>query len=362
MWDTAREAVRVCEPVIPKIQQQTSLARAVSYRQKINWIKNFARELVRRFPLINTQPVVGAETADVVYMWGAFPKRIDKPFVIELDNPYVLSYYNQSFLHLRMRTLKQKLRQAKQITFLSETAKHHFLELFGSDFTDQAKVLPPFMADNYKTNKRVADGTVRFLFVGLGFRRKGGPELLKAFSQLPHKNARLTIIAPVSDDMKKKYAHDTRITFLPPQPREVLFSEIYPTHDVFVFPSILETLGVVILEALSFGMGIITTDVYATPEMVKNGMNGVLLNHPFLPKVSLNGVMVVDPVTIPRKQFTDRYQGEEQFYESLATETASALELAMSSSMEWKKQSEALFKDRFSPARWEERLAQILGT
>jgi glycosyltransferase involved in cell wall biosynthesis len=359
MWDTAREAVRVCQPLLPPVKQQTSLARADSYLKKVNLGKHIIREFIRKFPLINHQSVPGSEAAELLYMWGAFPKGTDKPFVIELDNPYVLSYYNQSFLHLRLSAIKRKLRTARFVTFLSETARNHFLELFGNEFSNKSKVLPPFMEDNYKRNKRVSDGKVRFLFVGLGFRRKGGPELLKAFSALPYENALLTIVAPVGDDIKLKYANDKRITFLPPQPREVLFTQLYPTHDIFVFPSILETLGVVILEALSFGMGIITTDVYATPEMVQNERNGVLIPHPFLPRVSLNGVMAVDPVTIPRDQFTAKYQQDDIFYDVLSQQTLEAMKLAMSNVGAWQRESESLFNEKFSPSVWERRLAEI---
>ena len=61
-----------------------------------------------------------------------------------------------------------------------------------------------------------------------------------------------------SDEEKSKYQKDSRITILPPQPRVKLLNEIYPRMDVMVFPSFHESFGVVLLEALSFGMGIIT--------------------------------------------------------------------------------------------------------
>jgi len=361
MWDTARHASRVCTPILPAVKQQTSLARSASYKTARFSIMVKLKQFVRLFPLINHQAVPGAETADLLYMWGAFPKMTNQPFVIELDNPFVLSYYSQRFFNWRLLAIKRKLRRANYITYLSETARNHTLELIGPEFAEKSKVLPPFMDKNYLYNKRPGDGIVRFLFVGLGFRRKGGPELLKAFAALPNENAQLTIVAPVPEEVKSAYAYDKRIIFLPPQPREVLFTKLYPESDIFVFPSILETLGVVILEALSFGMGIITTDSYATPEMVKNDVNGRLLSHPFLKKTLLNGVPTIDCVTIPRDEFTAKYQQDEHFYETLSSDTLTAMTEAMNQTKVWQDASIELFDRRFSPDLWEQKLVEILS-
>lgn len=49
--------------------------------------------------------------------------------------------------------------------------------------------------------------------------------------------------------------------------------------DVLLLPTYVESFGMVALEALSFGMAIIATDIYALPEMV-NKKNGALISPP----------------------------------------------------------------------------------
>lgn len=363
MWDTAKYAASVCEPIFPGAKQQTSLARAESYKNtKLSIIRKSKHVFKNLFPIINHQNIdVEAANADLLYMWGAFPKNSTKHFVIELDNPFVLSYYNQRAFTLRLNTIRRKLLQAKAITFLSKTAMNHTIELVGKEIEDKCCALPPFMENNFLKNNRKKDGTVNFLFVGLGFRRKGGLELLDAFSKLPDGNARLTVVTPLNDIDIKKYKIDTRITFLPPQPREVLFNEIYPTSDVFVFPSMLETLGVVILEALSYGMGIITTDSYATPEMVKNGYNGKVLKHPFLNKTKLNGIEVIDCITPPREKFQKEFLGDGTIYQSMSDELFLALKEAILHHEDWQKNSEQHFSNTYAPDKWESMLSEVLN-
>jgi hypothetical protein len=37
-----------------------------------------------------------------------------------------------------------------------------------------------------------------------------------------------------------------------------------------------------VLESLSRGLGVITTNVFALPEMCRNGYNGKIIKHPYL--------------------------------------------------------------------------------
>jgi glycosyltransferase involved in cell wall biosynthesis len=45
-------------------------------------------------------------------------------------------------------------------------------------------------------------------------------------------------------------------------------------HDIFVFPSLFEGFGLVITEAMSQGVPVITTDRTAGPDLIKDGENG----------------------------------------------------------------------------------------
>lgn len=360
MWDTARQAKAVCTPLTPDLPQRTTVARAVQKKRGAT-LRGTLKEWVKRgLPLLNYQRVPAPSHADLAYVWGAFPRDLDIPYVIELDNPYVLSYYDTHTFTRRRRHINRQLSRAHAITFLSAASRNHTLELLGDSLSERCHVLYPYMTDNTHTHQPSADGLVRFLFVGIGFRRKGGPELLKAFNALSNPNIRLTVVSEVPEAVIAAYAHDPRITFMPPQERSVLFTEIYPNHDVFVLPTLLESLGVVVLEALSFGLGVITTDVYATPEMVHNGVNGVLMPHPFLEHTNLNGTPTIDCVTLNRTEFDEQYVHTVPLYDNLVSEVASALNRAIPQAPVWRTASQAHFTTTFAPAAWERSLANII--
>ena len=53
--------------------------------------------------------------------------------------------------------------------------------------------------------------------------------------------------------------------------------ELYATHDVFLFPSLIEGLPTVLLEAMASGMPVITTETCGMQDIVEDGHNGLLI-------------------------------------------------------------------------------------
>jgi glycosyltransferase involved in cell wall biosynthesis len=53
--------------------------------------------------------------------------------------------------------------------------------------------------------------------------------------------------------------------------------ELYAEHDIFVFPSLMEGLPSVLLEAMASGMPVITTETCGMPDIVENNFNGLLI-------------------------------------------------------------------------------------
>ncbi len=60
--------------------------------------------------------------------------------------------------------------------------------------------------------------------------------------------------------------------------REELYSRILPETDIFLIPTYVETFGFAILEAMSFGLPIISTTHFAIPEMIQHEESGFLIN------------------------------------------------------------------------------------
>ncbi len=53
--------------------------------------------------------------------------------------------------------------------------------------------------------------------------------------------------------------------------------DLYAEHDVFLFPSLMEGLPSVLLEAMATGMPVITTETCGMPDVVKHEFNGLLI-------------------------------------------------------------------------------------
>lgn len=359
MWDTSKYASEVCEVLLPSgVKQQSSIktyAGSVSFMSKVKY--EVSKKLINKQKVDNSL----ASSADLLYMWGAFPKNSNNPFILELDNPYTPAYYHLENFKKNKEKIKLNLDKAYKITYLSETCKNHAIELYGKDLEKKSFVNYPYMADNHEKNNRSDDGIVNFIFVGLNSRGKGGDELLEAFTHTKKENIRLTFISNLSDKEKSKYQKDSRITILPPQPREKLLNEIYPKMDVMVFPSFYESFGVVLLEALSFGMGIITLNTYATPEIVKNNYNGKLLHHPILKPTVLNDKEIINCVDLRIKDFHDRYLKHDEFYYGMYEELKSAISEASSQYKKWQLNSLELFNSKFAPNIWLNNFRNIIN-
>jgi len=355
-WDTYNEAKKLFDVIKVDVKPQSSIK---TYKKnQISLVSKIKSKIVEEIDLINYQKLPNkANIADLIYVWGSIPKT-KKDYIIELDNPYVLTYYNVRAFHKKIDILREELKKAKKITFLSNSAKNHFLHYF-REFEEKCFVNYPFMKRNYVDNRRETD-KINFIFVGLDFERKGGLEVLEAFKKVSDDKMHLTFISNTPKFIIERFKSEN-ITFLPPIKREKLLKDIYPKMDIFIMPSLHESFGVVLLEALSFGMGIIATNVYATPEMIKDNFNGRLLHHPFIKPTIYNNREVIDCTQKRIGEFMNNYRESQEFYYSLYNELKDAIILAKNNYQIWQKNSIKLYERKFSEEIWRENFKRIIN-
>ena len=165
---------------------------------------------------------------------------------------------------------------AAQVLTWSEFSRRMHLEE-GYVPPDRVTTLPPGFPDLYAHSPHhVADGNVRFLFIGRDFERKNGPMVVEAFRRVRaiYPDARLTVIGqPADGRLLEEEGVDHRFYV----PRAELISEVYPSADVLLLPSRAEGYGLVIVEAMSAGLPSIAVDAWAMPEIIVHGQTGYLI-------------------------------------------------------------------------------------
>ena len=118
-------------------------------------------------------------------------------------------------------------------------------------------------------------GPFKILFVGQMGHRKGLSYLIDACERLGMKDSVLDICG-------RGFALETNRS-LPPWARihrdlsDAELAAHYRSAHVFVLPSILEGFGLVILEAMHFGVPVITTTATGGPDVIRDGKNGFVV-------------------------------------------------------------------------------------
>ncbi len=117
-------------------------------------------------------------------------------------------------------------------------------------------------------------GPPRLLFVGRFIYLKGLTIALRALAEVRREapEARLTLVGRGSEERRlraiaARLGIDQAVEFVPWLPQEKVF-ELYRSHDVLVFPSLHDSSGNAVLEALSFGLPIVCLDLGGPPLIV----------------------------------------------------------------------------------------------
>jgi len=101
--------------------------------------------------------------------------------------------------------------------------------------------------------------------------------------------------------MTKKLDVEEKVTFVTNFVDYDTLASYYKSATLFVFPTREDSLGVVILEALHCGLPVIATSVGGIPDMIEDGVNGILVK-PDDPQALANAIsMVLKDYVLRRK-------------------------------------------------------------
>lgn len=191
-------------------------------------------------------------------------------------------YKKQSFMR---STIKSVLKKADVVLAVSNALKHEIIATGVEGISDKTRIcwnsvdLDKFSSkgnDSFRQENRLTDKPI-VLFVGNLIKRKNVESLLEA-KKIANSDYYLVIVGdgPLFKKLKSK-VEDENI-------RDVIFTgsrndveDIIPSCDVLVLPSLSESFGLVLIEALACGKPVIGSNVGGITEIITEGV-GMLVN------------------------------------------------------------------------------------
>lgn len=208
------------------------------------------------------------------------------PYVVDFECVEVFSLYQRRALeheHARRRLMAALTDASCRFLLPWSAAARRGLEtLLGGHFAQLEEktitVQPAVKPRATRAREREA-GPLRLLFIGTAFEAKGGVEALRAVA-LARKNE--DVVLDVLSDIPTRWraqieasAGAIRAHPWPASSEKVL--SLFRQSDALLFPSHMDTLGFVILEAMAHGLPVIATEHFATPELVEDEVSGLIV-------------------------------------------------------------------------------------
>ena len=230
---------------------------------------------------------------------GAVPASLLKgkvPVIVRLQSPMLKVGETQQWeltedLKLAADFESSLMRDADRVIAISDHIVETIRELYPNALKNQTvdKVYLGVEENVCKSARKKSDKTIRLLFVGRLERRKGIhtvfeilPELM---SQHPYFEMRFlgndTIVDQVlgmsyKDYFYKKYGKEVwaeRVTFLGQVSNDIKNQE-YADCDIFLAPSLYESFGIILIEAMSAAKPVIGCKIGGMQEIIEDGVTG----------------------------------------------------------------------------------------
>jgi glycosyltransferase involved in cell wall biosynthesis len=212
---------------------------------------------------------VASTTRHFVYCDDFFSNRRDDPYRAAVH----LSESEKQFAERSEQTVYTR---ADGIFTMSAFIRRRFTELLGIDGEKIHVVYAGINIELPPDAESIVPRTPNILFVGREFELKGGPILLEAFKLVRKKmpEATLTLVGMPTDIGKIDGA--VHLGFLRKSvPNELAaLTSLYQSSSVFALPTRSESFGIAVLEALVYGLPVVTTREWALPEAIIDGETG----------------------------------------------------------------------------------------
>lgn len=265
-----------------------------TFEKEVSRVKTGWQGRIRQILGIPSVRIYLRNKGDLLFTYGCLVLT-NKPYSTYLETGLALYNYDLRIAKNPIaRTIVAFLatrKNCRHLIFVSEASKKSFFstinygEKTAAILKEKSIVIYPIPLEGQKASApKKRSGKLKLLFPGT-FYMKGGMEVVHSYERLLKEgaNVELTIITAVHmlRDSDREYIQSLPgLRLLDAKLNEQEMADMYRLHDILLLPTYREGFGLVLVEALSWGMPIICTDQYATKEMVIGGENGYIHPHP----------------------------------------------------------------------------------
>lgn len=219
--------------------------------------------------------LMGRTLTDVptIVSLDATPKQYD-----ELGEHYAHATGPRVLEHLKSGANRRCFERAAHLVTWAAWTKQGLVDDYGVD-PDAVTVIPPGVDTErwlrVDEDASPSQGPVRILFVGGDLRRKGGDLLLEAFGVLRERHGQMVELYMVTPSPVDEAPGVTALSSMTPNSQELI--DLYHRCHVFCLPTLGDCLPMVLPEAGAAGLALVSTDVGAIGEIVRDGETGLLV-------------------------------------------------------------------------------------
>ena len=234
---------------------------------------------------VHTSRVKLLDGVSLVHSAERFLRRSPVPYVVDVEHVDLFVLYQQAtYDRPWARAALRHMMADERLAFLlpwSDAARssviHRTPHSLRPLIEQKLRTVYPAARAMVDRPKGLTTAPLRVLFIGTQFQAKGGVDALSAVSMARREGAdvELDVVSYVPDELRAAVTGHRHVRLHQPGGQD-LVRRLYDECDVLLFPSHMDTYGVVVGEAMGYGLPVLAPNHLALSELVVHGENGLV--------------------------------------------------------------------------------------
>ncbi|MFB6209885.1 MAG: glycosyltransferase family 4 protein [Candidatus Nanohaloarchaea archaeon] len=252
-------------------------SRSFSGLRSIYWKQAFSFLEKKLTTNLNTHLVASTEEIDLIHSNGSILLEEKRDWMVDFEEPCAFTFFNlpdEREKEIIVESLESE--NCRRLLPHCVSAYKGLKNLYdiSDKVVEKMDVVYPStrIPDEYQKD----NGKISLMFVARKFEIKGGYEAVEVFEELQEsveKEIELILVTNLPEDVGE-LPENTRVYSGVERSK---LEELYREADLFLYPTYNDSFGVVMIEAMAFGLPVIALDEYATDEIVSDDESGYIV-------------------------------------------------------------------------------------